>query len=193
MSCRWSSTDCLRNAQRSAMPTLKPLPSRFPRLLQQYQNRRPKLVARLRSWARRNREFAWSVAAVLIVCASLGAWSVSSLDRSLSPDQDSVQSALSSSLPVIDEQDVASSWKEPSAQQDLGLESTSRGPQQNTKLDDMLTADRVEFDRSLASARETLMRLDRAGEQPVADNSQQFLLELRSLETSLNGIDPTRE
>lgn len=169
------------------------------RILQQLQNRRPTLSTRLRSWGRRHRGFSWTTACMLIAAAGLFLWS-KMLPNSPQPlslgfkgntelanyDNSSSRSTTSSAeliaQPPID-----------SIPPHFGSTSSESGGFTGAGTIDVVSSDRGEFDRNIASVNQSLYALENKASTTESEPHSDFRAELRSLEQSLKSMDPTNK
>ncbi len=153
------------------------------RILQRLQHRRPRVSTRLRSWGRRHRLVSWLAASALLVAVSWVALLFLSPIGSLGvpSNKTGLQSSGDSRLARSDSPAV-----------DLGADQTPELSGNNSAIAAILdSGDRSDFDRRLSEIANSLQILEEGQESDRSDPSQEFQLELQSLEQALDHIDPT--
>jgi hypothetical protein len=159
------------------------------RILHQRQNRRPSLTTRLRSWERRHQVVSWTAATVLIAAAGLLAWS-----KLLPNNQPGLFNGPANGAFFADESSRSRSTDaltESTSEELPTSRDKSQPAERGPTAVDIVTADRVEFDRSLESVNEWLNRQNNTGSAAESDSFSEYRLELSSLEQTLRAIDPT--
>lgn len=162
------------------------------RILQQLQSRKPSLSTRLRSWGRRHQGIATVAATLMLaVCGGLIWYKFSSNGQLEKPR---TSQATQSSTSANENSPNASSGSSFDTQANNSTADPSRNSTtSNAPTLDIVTADRVEFDRSIQSMNNSLILLSQPSSTNELDATGEFRRELDSLEQTLRSIDPSRQ
>lgn len=163
------------------------------RILQQIQHRRPSLSTRLRSWGRRHRGFSWTAASLLIAAAGLLIWSKM---LPIGPQSLSLGSKGNTELADYDNSSSRTAELIPQQPIDSVPQHSNRsttGSGGFTEDADIVSSDRIEFDREIASINHSFNTLQNKSSTVASEPHSDFRAELRSLELSLKSIDPTNK
>ncbi len=171
----------------------------FTKILQQIQHRRPRLSTRLRSWARRHRPTVALAASVVLALASWTAWSKISNDENLNGknhfsslgNQRTIETGKDSpsNNPSMGAMPGQEPNYEPQANRQAARTSTSQA--ESLTAVDIVLADRGEFDRSINSLHNSLIKIGDIGSAVEPNPSRDFQRELQSLDQTLKAIDPS--